>query len=102
MLAHSVYFKLKDNSDTQKQQMLDDCFRYLKDHPGVTFFAAGVLAEQYDRPVNVKNFDIALHVIFETTEAHDAYQIADDHKTFIERNKPNWQTIQVFDSLVAR
>jgi hypothetical protein len=100
MLAHNVYFTLKDNSDSAKKAMVAACRSYLTDHPGVVFFACGTLCEALDRPVNDRDFDIALHVIFDTQAAHDLYQDAPRHHQFIAENRENWAKVRVFDSEV--
>lgn len=100
MLAHNVYFTLNDDSPEAVQQLVAACQKYLKDHPGVTFFAAGTVAEELARPVNDRMFDVALHVVFKDRESHDVYQTAPDHLTFIEENKANWKQVRVFDSYV--
>jgi len=98
MLSHDVYFTLNDDSDAAIQKLVDACHKYLKDHPGVVFFAAGTLAQELQRPVNDQAFQVALHVVFDTKESHDVYQTADDHLKFIEENKDNWKQVRVFDS----
>ncbi len=100
MLAHNVYFSLKDTSDGAKKKLVAACKKHLTDHPGTVLFAAGVLAEEYDRPVNDRDFDVALHVVFQDKAAHDAYQKAERHLKFIEENKNNWKAVRVFDSYV--
>ena len=100
MFAHNVYFTLNDASQEQTDTLVAECHRYLKDHPGVVFFAAGTVSQAHDREVNVRDFDVSLHVIFDNVVAQDAYQTAEDHLTFIERNKANWKQVRVFDSLV--
>lgn len=101
MLAHNVFFTLKDASDEAIGELVADCKTYLSDHPGMVFFAAGKLADGYERPVNDLDFHVALHTIFESRDAHDAYQVADRHNEFIGRRKDNWETVRVFDSEVA-
>jgi hypothetical protein len=100
MLAHNVYFTLKDDSEAAKTKLTNDCFKYLKDQPGVVFFAAGPLAEELDRPVNVRDFDVGLHIVFKDKKAHDAYQVADRHQQFIKENKDGLEKVRVFDTLV--
>ena len=100
MFAHNVYFTLNDASEEKKAELVAECHRYLKDHPGVVFFAAGTVSQAHDREVNVRDFDVSLHVIFDSVTNQDAYQEAPDHLTFIERNKGNWKQVRVFDSLV--
>ncbi len=101
MLAHIVYFTLKENTEQAKQKLVDQCHRYLKEHPGVLFFAAGTVGEEFQRPVNDRDYDVSLHVYFEDKQAHDAYQSNDDHLTFIAQNKENWEKVRVFDSYVT-
>lgn len=100
MLAHNVYFSLNDNSPAAIDRMVAACHKYLKDHPGVEFYAAGKLSKDLTRPVNDLNFDVALHVVFTDRAAHDVYQTAPAHLKFIEENKPSWKQVRVFDSYV--
>ncbi len=100
MLAHNVYFSLKDKSEAAKTAMVVACKKYLADHPGVVFFAAGTLVAELDRPVNDRDFDIALHVIFDTKASHDLYQTAPMHLQFIAENREGWEKVRVFDSYV--
>ncbi len=101
MLAHIVYFTLNDNSEAAVKKLVDACHKYLKDHPGVEFFAAGTLGEEFSRPVNDKAYDVSLHVYFTDKAAHDAYQTVEEHLKFIEENKENWKQVRVFDSWVS-
>jgi hypothetical protein len=99
MLVHNVFFTLKDKSDAAMQKMLAACRKYLTNHPGTVLFACGTRAEELNRPVNVRDFDVALHIVFDTQAAHDAYQVAQRHEHFIEENKSNWAQVRVFDSV---
>ncbi len=101
MLAHDVYFTLKDNSPKAKQELVELCKKYLSKHPGEVFFAVGTLAEDYKREVNDRDFDVALHIVFSDSAAQDKYQIAERHKQFIEAGKENWKKVRVFDSVVT-
>ena len=100
MLSHSVFFSLHDNSPAAVDRLVAACKTYLTDHPGTCFFAAGTLADEYQRPVNDRAFDVALHVVFTDRAAHDAYQQAPRHLKFIEENKANWKQVRVFDAWV--
>jgi hypothetical protein len=101
MLGHMVYFTLKDRSPAAVEKLLGDCRKYLTDHPGTVFFAAGKLVPDLTRPVNQTDFDVALQVVFESRAAHDAYQVAPRHVQFIEENKANWERVRVFDADVS-
>jgi hypothetical protein len=100
LLAHNVFFSLKDNSPGAKKKLVDACKKYLAKHPGTVFFAAGTLVPELDRPVNDRDFDVGLHLVFKDKAAHDAYQDAPLHQQFIEENKDNWKKVRVFDSYV--
>jgi len=101
MLAHMVYFKLKDDSPQGVQTLLAACHKYLTDHPGAVFFAAGTLTPDLTREVNDRDFDVAIHVVFKNRQAHDAYQTAPRHLQFIAESKPNWARVRVFDTDVT-
>lgn len=101
LLVHNVYFTLHDNSQAARDKLLAACRKYLTGHPGTTFFACGTVADEYARPVNDRNYDVGLHVIFESRAAHDAYQVAQRHLDFIAENKENWKQVRVFDSDAA-
>ena len=98
MLAHNVYFALTDNSPEAVERLVGACKKYLADHPGVVFFAAGGLNPDLAREVNARDFDVGLHVVFDGRESHDAYQEAPEHHSFIEEQKGNWSHVRVFDS----
>jgi hypothetical protein len=102
MLAHNVFFTLEDASSEKIDSLVTACHRYLKDHPGVEFFAAGRVGSEFARPVNDRMYHVALHVYFTDKAAHDRYQDAEAHQRFIEENKPNWRQVRVFDSWVER
>ncbi len=102
MLAHNVYFTLNDNSATAQESLVAACKKYLTGHPGTVFFAAGLRAAALDRPVNDRDFAVALHVVFESQQAHDAYQQAERHLAFIRENQHNWKQVRVFDAVVDR
>jgi hypothetical protein len=102
MLAHMVYFTLKDKSAEGKEKLVAACKKYLNKHPGTVYFSAGTLAEDLKREVNDRDFDVALHLVFKNRAAHDQYQTAKRHEQFIEENKENWTKVRVFDSVVSQ
>jgi quinol monooxygenase YgiN len=100
MLAHSVYFTLEDNSDEAIRQLIAACKQCLSDHPGTVFFAVGRRAEEIEWSISDRNFDVALHIVFESKAAHDAYQDSPRHGQFIEENEANWKQIRAVDAYV--
>lgn len=99
MLVHNVFFALHDNSSRARERLVGACRKYLTDHSGTLFFACGKLAQELNRDVNDRNFDVALHIVFQDQPAHDAYQAAARHLEFIKENKENWKQVRVFDSV---
>lgn len=99
-LAHNVYFTLNDNSSAAQAELVAACYKYLRDHPGVTYFAAGQIVSEHARDVNVRDWDVGLHVVFASKADHDLYQKAEAHLKFIEENKANWRTVRVFDTYI--
>lgn len=97
-LVHNVFFQLNDPTPENSRKLVEACHKYLDNHPGVTYFAAGGLVQELDRPVNQRDFDVALCVAFATKEDHDVYQTAPRHLEFIAENKPSWKAVRVFDS----
>ena len=98
-LAHNVFFKLKDNSPARVHELIDACKKYLNVQPGIVFFAAGRLCAELARDVN-RDWDVGLHIVFDTKASHDNYQDDPTHIRFIEENKANWAAVRVFDSYV--
>jgi hypothetical protein len=93
-----VYFTLADRSQQAKDALIAACKKYLTGHPGTIFFAVGTLTPDLARPVNDRDFDVALQVVFDSRASHDAYQQHPRHLQFIEENKPNWAKVRVFDA----
>lgn len=99
-IAHMVYFTLKENTPEAKKKLVAACKKYLSGHDGTAYFSAGVRAEELDREVNDRDWDVALHLVFKSKAAHDKYQEAQRHKDFIAENKDNWKKVRVFDANV--
>ena len=99
-LVHNVFFTLKDASDTAIEALIEDCYIYLKDLPGVINFSAGRLVPENNRDVNVTDYHIGLHLVFANKSYHDQYQEAEKHNIFVDRNKANWLQVRVFDTYI--
>jgi hypothetical protein len=97
-IAHMVYFTLENPTEENIQAMLNDMKNYLDNHPGLEYFSCGTLNQELSRPVNDRSFHVSLHTVFTDRAAHDAYQIDPRHQEFINRNKPSWKQVRVFDS----
>ena len=100
MLTHDVYFSLKDKSPEARDKLIAGCKKYLTGHPGTVWFSAGTLAAEFDREVNDREFDVALHIVFKDKAAHDVYQQAERHQKFIAEFQAMWARVRVFDAYV--
>jgi hypothetical protein len=99
--AHMVYFKLKDNSGAARAKLVAACKLLLNGHEGTVSFATGTLAGDFQRDVNVRDWDVSLHLVFANKAAHDKYHDHPRHLKFIEENKENWEKVRVFDSYLS-
>lgn len=100
-LAHMVFFTLAEDTPENQQKLVAACDKYLTGHDGTVYYSAGSIAQELDREVNDREFDVALHLVFENRAAHDKYQTHPRHLKFIEENKQLWSNVRVFDSYVA-
>lgn len=100
-LAHIVFFKLKDDSDQAKMQLVQACRKHLSGHEGTVHFSAGVRAANMERDVNDRDFDVALHLVFRDRAAHDRYQADERHLKFVEEHGDSWSSVRVFDSYLS-
>lgn len=100
-LAHIVFFTLHESTPIKRAELVAACNKYLSGHEGTVYFSAGTLNAELARPVNDRAFDVALHVVFRTKAAHDAYQQHPRHLQFVDENKANWKQVRVFDSDIA-
>jgi len=97
-LAHIVFFTLAESNDANRSKLIEACKKYLAKHEGVVYFGVGVNAPEYDREVNDRDYDVALHLVFETAKDQDVYQTHPRHLKFVEACKGMWKKVRVFDS----
>jgi hypothetical protein len=101
MLAHNVFFTLRESNPENRKKLVAACHEFLTEHEGTVFYAAGVLNEELDREVNDRDFDVGLHIIFKTKADQDRYQTHPRHLKFIEESSGLWNKVRVFDSDVT-
>ena len=101
-LAHMVFFAFKDHSKESRERFLASCEKYLSDHEGTAYFSVGTIAEDKDvqEPVSVKDFDVALHAVFENKAAKARYLASERHKQFVDENRESFAGVRVFDSFL--
>jgi len=97
MLAHSVYFTLKERTPQAAAALIASCKEHLTGHPGEVAFHAGTVAP-YDRAVNDRDWDVMLLIVFDSRASQDAYQVAPRHTQFIAENATSWAKVRVFDA----
>jgi hypothetical protein len=102
MVGHMVYFSLNEPTSENIEAVIASCHKHLTGHDGTVFYAAGVLAEDLNRPVNDRAFQVALQLVFENKSAHDQYQEHPRHLEFIKENQAKFKTVRVFDSYVGQ
>jgi hypothetical protein len=97
MFIHHVYFWLKPGTPaTAGDTLAADCRELLSAIPGVQQLWAGPPAGT-PRDIVDNSYDIGLCVILDSPVTHGVYQTHPLHLKFIERNKPHWQRVQVYD-----
>lgn len=100
-LAHMVFFTLKDRSPESRAKFVESCQKYLTGHPGTLHVSFGTIAEDVVEPVSDRDFDVALHLVFENKDANAKYQKSDRHVEFVNENKAKFAKVRVFDSYLA-
>jgi hypothetical protein len=100
-LAHMVFFELKDHSKEAREKFIASCEKYLSKHEGTVYFSVGTRAEDVDEPVSVKDFDVALHVVFANKDAKAKYLESTRHRQFVDENRPAFGKVRVFDSYLV-
>ena len=78
-LAHMVFFTLAEDNQANRDTLVAACQKYLSDHKGTVHFSAGSIADDLDREVNDREFDVALHLVFANKAAHDTYETHPQH-----------------------
>ena len=99
MLAHNVFFDLKDGSDEAAGALLAGCERWLKPHEGIVFFACGLRVAEH--PARCQRLGVRRRPCTScspTRRRMTHTQESAPHKRFIAAFKPNWRGVRVFDS----
>ena len=75
---------------------------HLSGHEGALYFSIGTRAEDVAEPVSVKDFDVALHMVFASKEAKAKYLKSPRHTQFVNENGAQFEKVQVFDSYLVK
>jgi len=98
LLSHNVYFALKEPTPENKQKLVDSCKKHLSQHAGLVYFATGALCEEAKGGLNVRDFDVALIMVFADHEALHTYAASAPHQKFIAENAASFKGVRVFDA----
>ena len=98
--SHAVFFKLAEPSDANRDALIAACKELLAGHEGEISFVFGTRAAEMDREVNVKDFDVSMHVVFDNRASHDKYQQHPRHLQFVKDHSSLWSGVRVFDSFL--
>jgi hypothetical protein len=96
-----VFFTLKDHSQEARDKLVAGCRKYLSGLDGMVYFSLGTIAEDVEEPVSVKDFDVALHVVFQDKAAKAKYLEHPRHKEFVATYKDLFTKVRVFDSYLT-
>lgn len=105
-MMHSTYFKLNEGSASNtRANYMNACHEYLSASKGMMSFWVGELAADMARSVNDRDFDVAMHQVFQNRQMFDLYNGQDPrHDQFVsEVNR--WApgtTRRVLDSYLNR
>lgn len=100
MIAHMVFFTLKEATPENRSELIDAAKKYLGGHPGEIYFSVGEMVDLKEK-VSVTDFDVALHIVFENRDAHDKYLKSDRHKEFSAVAHKLDKSVRVFDSALV-
>jgi hypothetical protein len=96
MFSHIVIFWTDPDETNATEEVIASAKRYLASIPGVMNFHAGKMARSH-RGVVDQSYQVALNLQFETKQAQDEYQDHPLHLEFVEKCKPLWTKVVVYD-----
>jgi hypothetical protein len=100
VVAHMVFFTLKESNAENRKKLIDAAKEFLSGHPGEIYFSVGEMADLKE-PVSVVDFDVAVHILFESKAAHDQYLTSPRHHKFSAVARPLDKKVRVFDSTLV-
>ena len=100
MLVHTVVFWLrKDLTPAQREEFRQEGLESLRPIKSVSELHVGTPAPIPPRPVVDASYSYAITALFKDVAAHDSYQVDPVHKAFVERFKPYWERVQIYDAM---
>ena len=100
-MAHMVFFSLADATEAMIKQYEGYCYQYLSGHPGQVHFSVGARVVDIQRDVSASDFDVAMHIIFDSRKSYNAYAKSSRHEEFITQTAGLSNGRRVFDTYLA-
>ena len=98
VLAHQVYFWLKNPESSQDREKLIAGIRTLTKIETVREIFIGVPASTEKREVVDNSFSVSELIFFDDVEGQNIYQGHPIHLKFVEECSPLWEKVIVYDS----
>lgn len=95
--AHTVLFWLKDPENPEVRKKFEAEAKQLIATSKYAHFGHFGKPADTDRPVVDNSYTYSMIVTYESQEDHDAYQVEDAHKHFLEQCKPLWEKVLIYD-----
>ncbi len=100
--VHCVFFTFKPGTaKSEIDAQIASGRELLAKVPTVRRLETGHRDETMNRDVSVTDFDLGLVVLFDDRAGHDVYANHPLHLEYINRHKPHWAGVRVFDYLSA-
>jgi antibiotic biosynthesis monooxygenase (ABM) superfamily enzyme len=96
-MMHQVFFWLKPGTTEQDRKRFREELKKLSQIKNIKNAFIGMPESTEKRDVVDNSFDYSITFMFDSVKEHDAYQVAPDHKVFIEKCQDLWARVQVYD-----
>jgi hypothetical protein len=97
MFSHVVIFWTDPARPGAADEVIAGANKFLKPIPGLTHFHIGKMAASH-RPVVEQTYQVALNMVFTSTQAQDNYQVHPQHLEFVAQCvKPFVKKVVVYD-----
>lgn len=94
LINHVVFFKLKDPGTAA--ELIADCDAKMSLIPGVVRYFCGRHLDTGRSTVD-SNYDVGFYVAFDSLDVYRAYVEHPDHKALVDKWKPRWEWIKIYD-----
>lgn len=99
MLAHHVFFWLKNPASSDDRNKLIEGLRTLQKIETVRQLHIGIPADTEKRSVIDASYSVSELIFFDSIEGQNIYQEHPIHKKFVENCSALWQKVVVYDAM---